>query len=362
MIVRSLSSLLLEMSECPVSRACVLGGGAFGTALGLILARKNAAVYVWVRSDEQAKTVNDARENEKYLPGTLLPSNITFTSSVEVAVDGAELIIFAIPTQFLRPFLVAHRATFPVGVPLVQSAKGIELESLKTPFEIMQDELPGKYGKFLAVLAGPSFAKEMAKGLVTNVSIAAPDAAVAEKVQGQMSCRAASFRCYATDDVMGCEVAGAVKNVMAIASGAATGLGLGLNARAGMICRGLAEMTNLARAMGSNTASLPGLAGVGDLLLTCSSEMSRNFTVGHRIAKGEKKEDILASASSVAEGVATAASIHSLSRKMGVEMPICEEVYKVLYEGKDIGSALMTLQDRPLGKEFHHPNRIPTSV
>ena len=340
------------MFEVPVERALVVGGGAFGTALGLILARKGAEVHVWVRDTEQSAQVNTARENKKYLPGTRLPENLTFTSDIAKSLSlPVDLIIFAIPTQFLRSFLESHRSTFPVGVPLIQSAKGIEVGTLKTPFEIMQDELPGKYGKFLCVLAGPSFAKEMAQGLVTNVTIAAPDAAICEKVTKQMSCRAASFRCYSNDDVIGCEIAGAVKNVLAIASGASSGLGLGLNARAGLICRGLHEMTMLARAAGSNTHAIGGLAGVGDLLLTCSSELSRNFTVGLRLARGETLADILNSTTAVAEGVATAKALHELSKSLSVELPIASQVFEVLYNDKPVREALMYLQDRPLSKE-----------
>jgi glycerol-3-phosphate dehydrogenase len=222
---------------------------------------------------------------------------------------------------------------------------------LATPYEIVNEELPGKYAKYLSVLAGPSFAKEIAAGLPTNVSVAAFDQELAEKVQHQMSCRAASFRCYTTSDVMGCEISGAVKNVLAIASGAGTGLGLGNNARAGLICRGLAEMTHLAIAMGSDGKAMSGLAGVGDLLLTCSSELSRNFTVGMRLAKGETLEQITASTVAVAEGVATAKSLHDLAEKHGIDMPICEEVYQVLYHQKPAKVALRDLEDRPLSKE-----------
>lgn len=343
----------------PGSRGLVVGGGAFGTALALVLARNGFAhVDVWVRNEEQANEVNECHENKRYLPGTILPSKLHFTSNLAYASKlkydseeesgGLKIVIFAIPTQFLRPLLEAHRSTFPVGVPLVQSAKGIEVETLKTPFDIMQEELPGKYSKHLCVLGGPSFAKEMAKNLSTYVSVAAPDPHVAEKVQSIMSSRDAQFRCYANVDYIGCEIAGAVKNVLAIASGASTGFGLGLNARAGLICRGLAEMSRLARACGSSLEAMSGLAGVGDLLLTCSSEMSRNFMVGSRLAKGELLKDILASTTTVAEGIASAQSIHDLSQKLNVDMPICEQVYAVLYEGSTVAAALQALQERPL--------------
>lgn len=337
--------------ETEVKRATVVGGGSFGTALALVLARKGAVVSVWVRDVAQADAVNAARENKKYLEGTQLPENLSFTSDIHDAVRGSEIVIMAIPTQFIRPFLESNRSTFPVGVPIVQSAKGIELGTLQNPYQIMLEELPGKYSKYICVLAGPSFAKEIAKGLATNVTIAAADPALVAKVQGQMSCRQAAFRCYGSDDVMGCEVAGACKNVLAICSGASTGIGMGLNARAGLICRGLAEMSALAEALGSNCNSMAGLAGVGDLLLTCSSEMSRNFSVGLRVARGETVADINASMSSVAEGVATAKSLHDLAQQLGVTMPLCEQTYQVLYSGKTVRDALSYLMERPLGME-----------
>ena len=339
------------MQNLPVARGTVIGGGSFGTALGLVLCAKGAEVRVWVRDAKQADAVNAARENEKYLKDVKLPDNISFTSDCAKAVEGTEIILLAIPTQFLRRFLEGHRSTFPVGPPIVLCAKGVEVGTLASPYQIVHDELPGKYNRYMAVLAGPSFAKEIAAGLATNVTVAADDEALAEKVQHQMSCRKASFRCYRATDIIGCEIAGAVKNVLAIASGCATGLGLGNNARAGLICRGLAEMTQLAYALGSDGKAMPGLAGVGDLLLTCSSEMSRNFTVGFRLAKGESLDSILGSTTSVAEGVATAKSLHDLATKHQVEMPICEEVYKVLYEHKNVIQALKDLEDRPLARE-----------
>eukprot|EP00760_Papus_ankaliazontas_P010876 PhM_4_TR14551/c0_g2_i1/m.106928/K00057/gpsA; glycerol-3-phosphate dehydrogenase (NAD(P)+) len=336
----------------PVSKATVVGGGSFGTALGLVLARKGAEVVIWVRDAAQAKAVNDARENARYLPGTPLPSNLTFTSDIAAAVFESALILLAIPSQFLRAFLVNNRSTFPIDVPLVLCAKGIEVSSLQTPYDILQDELPGKYARSMAVLAGPSFAKEMAAGLPTAVVIASAQHSLAEKVQCQLSSTSAHFRCYTSDDMMGCEIAGAVKNVLAIASGASSGLGLGVNARAALICRGLSEMTTLAKKLGSNGRAMSGLAGIGDLQLTCSSEMSRNFSVGKKLAEsGKTLEEIVGGMSAVAEGVATAKAIHELCVKHGIEMPICQEVYAVLYEKKSVLHAMTHLEERPLNTE-----------
>lgn len=331
----------------------MIGGGSFGTALALVLARKGYSVSVWARSAEQANVVNGDRENKKYLPGYPLPTEIQWNSSVEQCVKDVSIILLVIPTQYLRGFLESNRSTFPVGVPIVLCAKGIELQSQQTPYEILHDELPGKYRKHMAVLAGPSFAKEMAQSHPTFVTVAAHEESVAREVQRIMSSRRARFRVYTSDDVMGCEISGACKNVLAIASGFSSGIGFGNNTRAALICRGMAEIRHLAKALGSSCTSLPGLAGIGDLLLTCSSELSRNFTVGKRLAQGEKLAGILSSTSSVAEGVPTAKALKELSKRLNVSMPICSEVFSVLYEDKNPVEAMNALQARPLTHEFH---------
>ena len=307
---------------------------------------------VWVRDPDQAAAVNAAQMNSKYLPGVKIPENIKWTSDVNDAVHGSEIVLFAIPTQFIRPFAQANKSTLPVGVPLVLCAKGIELSTLQLPYDIVRDELPGKYSKYICVLSGPSFAKEIAAAHPTSVVVASSEPTVADLVQKQMTCTAVNFRVYTVSDVMGAEIAGAVKNVLAIAAGAVSGLGYGSNTRAALICRGLVEMTRLAEKMGSDSSCLRGLAGIGDLLLTCSSELSRNFTVGRRLATGETLDQILSSSTSVAEGVATTKALHELGCKLGVEMPLCEEVYKVLYEGKDVRCVLADLQSRTPGTEY----------
>lgn len=334
------------------NRACVLGGGSFGTALALVLGARGYDVKVWVRCDDQAVSVNASRENVKYLPNVRIPDNIVWTSNVTEAVSDALLVIVAIPTQFMRGFAQENRSTLPVGVPLVLCAKGIELSSLQLPYDILRDELPGKYTRYICVLSGPSFAKEIASGHPTSVVVASPETSISELVQKQITCAHVNFRVYTVTDVMGAEIAGAVKNVLAIAAGAVSGLGYGSNTRAALICRGLVEMTRLAEKMGSDASCLRGLAGIGDLLLTCSSELSRNFTVGKRLAIGETLENILNSSTSVAEGVATTKALYQLREQLGVEMPLCEEVYKVLYEGKDVRCVLGDLQSRAPGSEY----------
>jgi glycerol-3-phosphate dehydrogenase len=250
--------------------------------------------------------------------------------------------------------MAANHRSIPAHVPLVLLAKGVEVGTLLTPYEVVKDCLPTEKMSCVAVMSGPSFAKEVSQGQPTNVGVAAFDPSLVVRVQAQINNANSNFRVYASDDVIGCEIAGAVKNVLAIASGASSGLGFGNNTRAGLICRGLAEMTRLAKAMGSNGRAMSGLAGGGDLLLTCSSELSRNFSVGQRLARGDSTDSILNSTGPVAEGVATAKSVHNLAKKLGVEMPICEQVYEVIWNAKSVSQAVGELMDRTPGEELDH--------
>jgi len=331
-------------------RAAVLGGGSWGTALAQLMARKGFQVSMWAREEEVVESVNSARENRIFLPGIPLDSNLSATTRVGTALEGADIVLFVIPTQYLRGFLIRNREEFPVNVPLVCCAKGIENRSLMMPFEVMRDELPGKYHHWLAVLSGPSFAREVAQRMPTNVTVGAQSPDVADQVQEMV--REMYFRVYTSSDVMGVEMGGAMKNVLAIATGVGDGLGLGDNARAAIITRGLAEISRLAVKKGANPLTLAGLAGMGDLVLTCAGELSRNRQVGLRLAKGETTEQIRKSMRMVAEGVATAKSVYNLSRKLGVEMPICDQVYYVLYDNKPVKDGLNSLLERPVGKEI----------
>ena len=335
----------------PIVRGAVIGGGAFGTALACVLSSKGALVKVWVRSESQKLQVETTRENANYLPGFRLPDRVHFSNDIHECVLDVDIVILAIPTQYLRAFLVRNRSTLPVGVPIVACAKGIELETLQFPYDILMDELPGKYTKHLAVLSGPSFAKEVIAKQPTSVTVSSNNPETASLTQVLVSSREYNFRVYTSDDIIGCEVAGAVKNVLAIAAGAAGGLGFGNNTRAMLVCRGLAELCRLATKLKSTGKCLSGLAGVGDLMLTCSSEMSRNYSVGRRLAQGETIQQIISSTQSVAEGIATAEALHALALKHNVEMPICNEVYQVLYQHKTVTEALLDLTQRPLSAE-----------
>ena len=332
--------------------SCVVGGGAFGTALAEVLASNHHTVKVWVRSSRQVEEVQQFRENKTYLKGHKLHENIQFTTDIQDAVKGVQIVLLAIPTQFLRSFLSANRSVFPVGVPIVTCAKGIELTTLQFPYDILTDELPGKYHKYIAALSGPSFAGEVVQKQPTSVTVSAKYPPVAAEVQRLLSSRAHNFRVYTSADIVGVEVAGAVKNVLAIASGAFHGLAFGNNSRAIIICRGLAEIARLSSKLGSDGKCLSGLAGVGDLLLTCSSELSRNFTVGKKLALGSSLSDIESSSLTVAEGVATAKALHELATIHHVDMPICKAVYQVLYENKSIQTVMEELATRPLTSEF----------
>lgn len=331
----------------------VLGGGAYGTALAQVMARSEHfdKVQMWVRETDAVASINGAHENKLFLPRVELSKKISATNKIEDALRGSQIVLLAVPTPFLRSVLAVNRSTLPVGVPLVCLSKGIETETLQTPYEIMVEELPGKYHPWIAVLSGPSFAEETARGQPTSVLVASKTMAVAAQVQSALSDD--NFRVYTGTDVIGAELGGAVKNVLAIATGAAAGYGFGSNTQAMLITRGLLEMTKLAIKKGASPGTMMGLAGVGDLVLTCTSKQSRNYTVGQRIAKGETLKDILTtSGGAIAEGVKTSQSIHELAAKCGVEMPICEEVYQVLHQGKSFIQALQDLRSRPLSSEL----------
>jgi glycerol-3-phosphate dehydrogenase (NAD(P)+) len=334
-----------------MNTASVLGGGAFGTALAAVLASNFKRVNVWVRTSDQAYQIKQTRINKEYFPDYKLPENVFFTNDISESFLNTELALIAIPTPFLRSFLQSTRHSFPRGVPILSCSKGIERDSLCFAFDILREELPQDFHQFLGVISGPSFAKEILEMQPTGVVISTVDPRLSSLVQSQISSKEFHLRAYTSDDLMGIEVAGAVKNVLAIAAGAAAGQGYGMNTRAMLVCRGLAEMSRLARKLGSNGKCLPGLAGVGDLMLTCNSDLSRNFCVGFRLAKGESLNEICSNTHAIAEGIATSLALRDLSIKNEVDMPICDGVYNVLYLGLSITQVLQQLTDRPLTSE-----------
>ncbi len=331
-------------------KVAVLGAGSWGTALAKVLAEKGFFVELWARRSQLADEINASHENAHYLPKVALPGNLVATHDLAKTLAGAQMVLFVAPSHATREVARAAAPHVPRGVPIVSATKGIENQSLMFMDEVLAEELPHGCRQHLTFLSGPSFARELAKRLPTAVVIASRSPEDREKVMHAFHTPA--LRTYASDDVIGVECGGALKNVIAIAAGAADGLGLGHNTRAALITRGLAEIARLAMARGGSPLTLAGLAGMGDLVLTCTGELSRNRTVGFELGKGRKLDDVLAGLGHVAEGVKTAKSAYDLSRKLGVDMPITTEVYKALYEDKPAAEAVVDLMARELGPEF----------
>lgn len=330
-------------------RAAVLGAGAWGTTLACLLSSRGHPTVLWTRRAEVAKALLDDRENRAYLPGVPLPPGLLITADLDEAVGGAGLVLFAVPAQHLRAIAVQVAPSLD-GAPLtVSAAKGLEVATGSRMTEVLAATLPAACVGRLAALSGPSFATEVGRGLPAAAVVAAPDAAVGAAVQRVLS--GPTFRLYVTTDLLGVELAGAVKNVVAIAAGVADGLSLGASARASLITRGLAELSRLGRALGARPETFAGLAGVGDLILTCSSDLSRNRTVGLELGRGRRLPEILAGRRTVAEGVETARAVKGVAARLGVETPICAQVHAILFEGRAPREALTLLMTRELKVE-----------
>lgn len=330
-------------------KTAVLGAGSWGTALAKLLADQRHQTRLWARRQAMAEAIQSERNNQAYLPGFRLGDALEATSDLEYALEGADLIVSVIPTHGLRQVVREAAPFFGSSATIVSATKGIEVDSLMLVSEMFEDLLPESAHRRLAYLGGPSFAKEVAAGLPTAVSVAARDTEVAATAQKAFNTE--RFRVYRTDDVVGVELGGALKNVIAIAAGIADGLGFGHNTRAGLITRGLAEISRLALAKGADPLTLAGLSGMGDLVLTCTGDLSRNRNVGLQIGRGKKLQDILGSMQMVAEGVRTTKSANALAARVGVEMPITQEVYAMLYEDKPPLEAVGDLMTRPLRDE-----------
>jgi len=331
-------------------RSTILGAGSWGTALASVLAGKGYPVMLWGRDAVVIEAIATRHENPRYHPGITLPPSLGATTDMARAFEGAELVVLAVPSHAIRQVAIEAKHHLHAGVPVVSAAKGIEVETLMTMSEVLEDVLPVPMHPYLCFLGGPSFAKEVAKGLPTAVTIAGRWERVAKQVQDAFHTRA--FRPYTSSDVMGCEIGGCVKNVIAIAAGLSDGLGFGANARAALITRGLSEMARLAMRKGANPMTLSGLAGLGDLVLTCSSELSRNRTVGFGLGQGKTLDVIQKELGQVAEGVRNARSVRDLARKVGVEMPISEVIHRVLHEGLSPKAAVTDLMTRETKAEF----------
>jgi len=331
-------------------RIGVIGGGSFGTALGKLLAELDHDVVIWFHNPDVARDTAACRENRVYLPGFALPVALRMTSSMEEAVSGREFLVAVSPSHVMRQVLQQARP-YVSGTPTVVSAsKGIEEGSLKRMSEVVLDVLGPAFGTRIAALSGPSFAREVAAGTPTAVTVAAQTADTARLVQSVF--RAPTFRVYTSADVTGVELGGAAKNVIAIAAGVSDGLGLGNSSRAALITRGVAEVARLVAKMGGETQTVSGLSGVGDLVLTCTGDLSRNRTVGLRVGRGEPLQDILASMKMVAEGVHNSVTVCALARRAGVEMPIAEQIRLMLHEDKPARQVLGDLMSREAKPEF----------
>ncbi len=327
-------------------RAAVLGGGSWGTALAIHLARAGHETTLWARDPQSAEQMASRRENARYLPGIALPGPLVVTSRIEAALAGAETIVVAVPSEFGRETYRKLAAVASADAVIVSATKGIELESFKRMSEVAAEETPGRR---VAVLSGPSFALEVARGQPTAIVVAASELAVAEALQRALS--NGSFRAYSTDDLVGVELAAALKNVIAIATGIIDGLGFGHNTVAALITRGLAEMTRLAVALGGRADTLSGLAGLGDLVLTCTGALSRNRHVGQALGRGLSLPDAIRETAMVAEGVRTTLAACALAERARVEMPIARQMRAVLYEGKSPRDAVQELMLRTLKRE-----------
>ncbi|MGH9874557.1 MAG: NAD(P)H-dependent glycerol-3-phosphate dehydrogenase [Pyrinomonadaceae bacterium] len=332
-----------------MKRIAVIGAGSWGTALGIIAARAGHEVQLWSHNPAVVETINSEHINPRYLTESRIPDSVRATNNIVDAVNAAELVILAAPSHATRELLALMTPGFRANTVIVSATKGIEIDTGKRISQVVAEVVPQASRPRFVSLSGPSFAKEVVASHPTAVVAASRDRDASRMVQSELSCD--SFRIYTNDDVVGTELGGSVKNVMAIAAGMVAGLGFGSNSIAALITRGLAEMTRLALREGARLETLMGLAGLGDLVLTCTGGLSRNRFVGQELGKGRKLDEITAGMNEVAEGVKTTLAVKRLAARIGVDMPITNEVHAVLYEGKLASDAVNELMTRPLREE-----------
>ncbi|MBU1238104.1 NAD(P)-dependent glycerol-3-phosphate dehydrogenase [Myxococcota bacterium] len=327
--------------------AAVIGAGAWGTSIANLLGVKGHRVRIWAREPQVVETINTTAENSLFFPGFPLSPNVSATTQLAEALGGADLVVNVVPTQFIRStWKDLEKGSLPRGAIYVNASKGIEQGSLSLISRIFEEIFPHVFHEKLVTLSGPSFAEEVALGHPTSVTAASHDSDLALTVAEWF--HLPYFRVYTSDDPVGVQLGGALKNVMAIAAGAVDGLGLGLNTRAALITRGLSEIARLGLALGARQETFIGLSGMGDLILTCTGSLSRNRTVGFKLGSGVPIDQILRGSNTVAEGVATAKSAMMLARKHEVDMPITRAVYGGIYEGKSASEALTSILARDL--------------
>lgn len=328
-------------------KVAVIGAGSWGTTVAALVCT-NAPTVLWARDPSLAERINDVHRNEDYLPGVDLPTDLHATPSLTQACDGAEVVVMGVPSHGFRAVLADAAAVVPPDVSVISLSKGLERETVLRMTEVVADVLPGHRPDRIGVLTGPNLACEVAAGQPTASVVAIGDEDAAESLQRLFMTK--TFRVYTNPDVVGCEIAGTLKNVIAIAAGIAAGLGYGDNTKAALITRGLAELARLGLKLGGDPLTFSGLAGMGDLVATCTSDKSRNRTVGVALGQGRALDDIVAEMKMVAEGVKSTEAVLELARRSGVELPIAEQVGAVLYEGRtaaDIVPALMLREAKP---------------
>lgn len=332
-----------------MARLAIIGAGSWGTALAIVLAPRFEEVRLWAFEPDLADRMQRIRENDLYLRGFLIPENVLITNNLTAALEGTNLVLGVMPSHLVRPMYGQMLPHLSPDVLIVSATKGLETETLLRPSEIICEVIGRRFPPRIAVLSGPSFAREVAALNPTAIVISAGDESLAQCVQTELS--GPSFRLYTSLDPIGVEIGGAIKNVVAIGAGVLEGMGLGYNPMAALITRGLSEMTRLAVALGAQAKTLGGLAGLGDLVLTCTGELSRNRTVGIELARGRKLNEIVTSMRMVAEGIKTTTAARELARRCSVEMPITEQMYQMLYHGLDPREAIRRLMERSLRGE-----------
>ena len=344
------------MSQQPATSEpiAVLGAGSWGTALAIQFARTRRPVRLWARDAVLLGEIARERVNRRYLPDSPLPPAVSLEPSLEAALSGARDVLIAVPSHAFRSLLEQVRPLLKPGMRLVWATKGFEQRTGKLPHQVVRDVLGADWP--IAVLSGPTFAKEVGAGLPTAIAVASPDASFAAAIARGIS--GENFRAYISNDIVGVEVGGAVKNVLAIGAGIADGMGFGANTRIALITRGLAEMTRLGEALGAQRETFMGLAGLGDLVLTCTDNQSRNRRFGLALAAGKPVDRALAEIQQVVEGYHAASAVHDVAQRAGVEMPLCEATYRVLYQGLDVRDALRELMARAIRPETD-PARVP---
>ena len=338
------------MTQASQARVAVIGATTWGTALGIILARNDIPVDLVVRNEQESDLLGSQRENARFLPGVAFPDAMSVTASISDSVPPAQMLVLAVPSPTLRQNLEAVRDSITPGAVLLNAAKGLEWPDGKRMSRVMEESLPPHLHDGICTLSGPNFAREIVDGKIASTVVAGRDAAMTEHAQAVLM--SPSFRVYTSDDVTGVELGGALKNIIALGAGIADGLNIGDNGKAAFITRGLAEITRLGIAAGAHPLTFAGLAGLGDLIATCASRLSRNRYVGEQLAQGRSWPEIRDSMKNVAEGVNTTKSALAMAAELNVELPIAQATHRVLFEGLSPRDAIVELMERPPRSEW----------